>query len=117
MIAINVPCSVQLNCAEMHIENIGPTLSPFSPSYMYDMSILERDGHEAVAAQTDQCFAFQYKQYYWNKAGGTRRCSWMKPGARVKGDPGMKLGQEEDKRGGRALSGEGEDEDESEGWE
>jgi len=37
----------------------------------YDMSIFERDGHEAVAAQTDQCFAFQYKQYYWNKAGGT----------------------------------------------
>lgn len=41
------------------------------PAHTYDMSIFERDGHEAVATQTDQCFAFQYKQYYWNKAGGT----------------------------------------------
>lgn len=48
----------------MRIKNIGITDSPLLPSYMYDMSILERDGHEAVAAQTDQCFAFQYKQYY-----------------------------------------------------
>lgn len=40
--------------------------------------LLARRGREPAAAQTDQCSAFQYKQYYWNKAGG--RCSrcWTK---------------------------------------
>jgi len=60
-----VACSV----VSIRTENIGTTKPP--PAHTYDMSIFERDGHEAVVAQTDQCFAFQYKQYYWNKAGGT----------------------------------------------
>lgn len=54
----------------IRIVNVEIAEPPSSDTYV--MSIFEREGHEAVAAQTDQCFAFQYKQYYWNKAGGTK---------------------------------------------